>query len=510
MGEAHIDPQRRSPALSGFRRRRLREFHALPLGWRQLTGVELAHLKTVVSRVADTSEDLLTLEAGLLLWSSLVTGRQPAALLPFMIQMIPIGERLGGREAGVVGRMSLWGWWFPGALALQQKRVSAAMCNPAEGVYLPATQLTTRLLDRCVALRRRSSAGRFNLSGAPSPLFEHRDELLPQISQLLASRHPFGADRARRATTTPEAIARWLPAEILGLRGGDDVPASLITGQVATKAKTVLHYGAIRYERLLDTYLSAISPIDPPAHRDVPGELLGNHLGERLTPADAAVCELVGLLSADLREAAHDAAERHRAMTAYTVGLLCFALAHRGTSGSLPSRRAVHPETRLYWLPDKTAEGAKRRRLVWICDAAFDQLRLYEEHLDCLTAEVSAAAGARIKELRGNIDLALFDLSDAGSVDPLPVSEAVGRAMAPLGIPKNAGRHWLRAALVGRCSTETLYALFGHGPIDDASWDATSTLDPAVYRADLARVLDPALAGIGWKPRTCRTDADTP
>ncbi|WP_457848462.1 hypothetical protein, partial [Staphylococcus aureus] len=86
--------------------------------------------------------------------------------------------------------------------------------------------------------------------------------------------------------------------------------------------------------------------------------------------------------------------------------------------------------------------------------------------------------------------LPLFELTPEGGVRKLNTSVASSEALKRWGLPKNAGRHWLRAKLVGRCSTESLHAFYGHGPVSDGSWDEMSALDPSAYRADLARVLD--------------------
>jgi hypothetical protein len=166
----------------------------------------------------------------------------------------------------------------------------------------------------------------------------------------------------------------------------------------------------------------------------------------------------------------------------------------------MPSRQAVHVETGFCWIRDKTIGGKPSRRLVWACEMVREQLRLYDAHLDRLQSVVSSAAAGAIAEIRKGKTLPIFDLADDGGVKVLSESVAIGAAVKPWGFPKNAGRHWLRAQLVGRCSTETLHALYGHGPVSDGSWDADSALDPAVYRADLARVLDGTLAAIGWAP----------
>lgn len=262
----------------------------------------------------------------------------------------------------------------------------------------------------------------------------------------------------------------------------------------------MIYYGAARHDQVVDRYRKAITKVDRLSHHVVPPEAITSHLGDRFTPTDGAVRAAVSMLTAALDDPDRDPAERHEAMMNYTVALLCFALAHRGDTGTMPSVRGVHRETRLCWIRDKTVSNEPTRRLVWICDAAHEQLRLYDAHLDALQARVSLPAAEMIAAERQGQDLALFDMS-SGKVSAISVSDAVRQAMLPVQLAKNAGRHWLRARLVGKCSSESLHALYGHGPVGDSSWDASSALDPAIYRADIARVLDPAMAAIGWMPR---------
>lgn len=479
----------------------MRESYSLPLGWRFLTRVDIDQLKALLSELATPNADLAMLETCLLIWASLVTGRHPAQLLSFTVRMMAAGERLADAAAGMVGRAGKWGWWLPAGAPPGQRNTTAAMCETSPGLYLPTTRTVAELVARCIALRRRASAGRVHLSGLAVPLFTTGEPLLRRVSQVLADRHPVGAHRTRRSTVTPEAIARWLPAELVGAAGGDVVPASIITGRVPRHAQTAIFYGAIRHDELVRQYREAVRSVDELSHHQIPADLITSYLGDRLTPKDENVRALAAGLADSLNDENLDEGERHTAMTSYTVALLGFALAHRGSSGSLPSKQDVDACTRLFWIHDKAVSGTPTRRLVWICDAALRQLELYETHLDRLQARVSPAAAVAIAELRMERGLALFDMR-SGRIARLRVAEAINAATRHYGLPKNAGRHWLRARLVGRCSTETLHALFGHGAVGDGSWDARSALDPAAYRADLARVLDPALHSVGWCPRS--------
>ena len=146
-------------------------------------------------------------------------------------------------------------------------------------------------------------------------------------------------------------------------------------------------------------------------------------------------------------------------MTHYSVGLLAFALAHRGTSGSLPAATEVDEQTRFYWLEDKNVRGLSTKRMVWICDMAAEQLSLYERHVQDLENMLPDLKPA-ISAIRQEPGLPLFSMKQ-GKVEPINAKAAIGAVMAKHKLRKNAGRHWLRAQLVGQCSTETFHA-FGH------------------------------------------------
>ncbi len=441
-------------------------------------------------------------EAVLLLWATLVTGREARQLIALKLVVVPKGVALSRQPPGLIKRDGVWGWWLRAGKPRTQKPPPAVMQANllpwSENLYLPATDLTVRVIERCMRLRARQSSGRTHIAGQAEPLFASGKPLLAAVTRLLADRQEIG--QARRATTTPEALSRWLPAAMIQALGGDVVPASVVSARVDAIGRTPIYYGAVRLDAVARRYRHSIRTIDRPAHNDIPGQLAGLVAGDRRTPTDDAVRALVQRLANDLRDA-DDLAQRHAAMTRYTVALLGFALAHRGDSGNLPAFDDIDAETRFVWIEDKRVAEQPSRRLVWVCEAARDQLRRFEAHLDYVEAAVSPAAAAGIRARRATPGLALFDM-EHGPIRRLSVPDAMGDAIGRAGpLPKNAGRHWLRAQLVGKCSTETLHALFGHGPVDDGSWDRSAGLDPFVYRADLARMLDPMLASIGWVPR---------
>jgi hypothetical protein len=499
--DQHIEKPK--AARSGFRHARVRAAYTLPLGWQHLTPVDIDHIRAEVDgRRADKLASLETLETCLIAWSILVTGRPLDLLLSLAVRIVSASADLDREQHGLIKVGGRWGWWLPAAQPTEQRtdRMRAGMNRWSASIYLPVSDTIIDLVERCVATRNRTAAGRIHISGQPHPLFTCGDALRKTVASMLAARHSIAPDRARRATTTPEALGRWLASSITQRPGGDSVPASIITGRMDPVARTTAYYGSISNEGAARLYRQAIEPVDTVACGDIIGQQIGRHAGDRMTPSDVTVRLMIARLTDQLRAPDRDLAERHRAMTDYTVALLAFALAHRG-SGMIPALNEVDAETRLCRISDKTKVGLAAPRLVWISDTAFRQLALYEQHVERLHVQLGGNPADALATIRSWAGLPLFDMNRRSHrIEPIDVLKVMRRALAGKGaLTANAGRHWLRAQLVGLCSTDTLRAFFGHGPIDNSSWDWSSALDPVIYRADIARVLDRVLFKIGWK-----------
>jgi hypothetical protein len=477
---------------SGYRNARVRAAYSLPLAWRNLTEIDVAQFSAVIrGAMKKRSLDLRTLETLLLAWSILVTGRRPEEIVSLSVRCVPDDQGLAGQAYGLIRRRGSWGWWLPSGLPKDQKTASkwTGLRPWSPSIYLPATTTLVALLDRCLQLRKAESGGRTRLGVKAIPIFSLGDGLLYGVPYLLALRNPLGPDRTRRATTTPETLSRWLPTAMSMRPGGDAVPASILSGRIAAVAKTTSYYGSASNISLARDYRSSIDDLDKVRARRMPAHQAEVYGGDRLTPSDAAVRTLIARLSKRLADDL-DERDRHRAMTDYTVALLSFALAHRG-SGHLPTLGGVDESTGFCWITDKNAAGSPARRMVWVGRTARGQLAYYANHL-------KQVVGGPIDP----INLSLFDWRRDKAMK-LTIGQVLDRALG-CSMPRNAGRHWLRSRLIGRCSSETLFAFFGHGPIDDGSWDAASGLDPVMYRADIARSLDVELSGIGWHPLDAR------
>ncbi len=274
----------------------------------------------------------------------------------------------------------------------------------------------------------------------------------------------------------------------------------MLGGRVGRVARTSGYYGSIAHDAVSVLYRSAVEGVDRVSHVEPPpAHLVDRYIGDRLTPSDGTVRDIIARL-ADRLDVQGSLTERHRAITDYTVVLLAFAFGHRG-KGDLPAMWSIDPETGFCWIEDKLTASGVLQRLAWTCDIAIRQLAIYHAYLKALRPLIGPDKTGRTDERFNTPGLPIFDI-----VDGVPAErdawDVLGRCVAAHGgLTRNAGRHWLRAQLVGKCSTESLHALFGHGPVEDGSWDIHGALDPLAYRADIARVLDSVLAAAGWRPR---------
>jgi hypothetical protein len=282
--------------------------------------------------------------------------------------------------------------------------------------------------------------------------------------------------------------------------GGDPSAALLITGRNHSVAKPMTYYGALAITKAIKIHAVATSKVDRHAHDDCPSELATLSLGDPNTPTDEAVQHLVSRLKASLESGDEDFDSKHFAMMKQTCALVSFALALRG-NGVLPSFSAVDRQTGFCQIHDKFRRDPLQARLLWVPQIARDQLQMYEEHLGRIERHLGIAARLKLTEHRQKFASVapLFWIQDRYRIQFIDL-QTVLKSGKSFGWPgrQNAGRHWLRSKMSGRCSAETLSAYFGHWQVGVEPWGATSSLDPLAYRADLKRCLDPILQDVGW------------
>lgn len=427
----------------------------------------------------------------------LTTGRKLEQIAGTNFRLISRGADVANAPPGLLKREGKWNWWLPaGGPERKEVQESLAMLPTCPNIWLPVSVAVKPLIDRC--LKKRG----LQPHAGPQPLFlTSPNTLRRRVLAILTSR-PAGEPKARRSATTVESAERWLLREIAQTAGGDVGAASLITGRTQTLAKPMTYYGALRIPQAISIHQRATRKADPHSHDEFPTTLARLSIGDPDTPKDESVRSLIDRVAADLRRPELDLTAAHLTMMRYTCALLAFALALRGRGG-LPSSSAVDARTGFCQVHDKYRSDPTYARLLWVPEVAREQMRLYDEHLQRLSGLLGPAARQQLTQLMTQTTgtAALFAVLCGDRIEPVEL-RTVLLDMQEVGWPgrENAGRHWLRSKLSGRCSSETLGAFFGHWQKGVDPWSTTSALDPLAYRADLQRCLDTILHEVGWRP----------
>lgn len=428
----------------------------------------------------------------------LTTGRKLDQIAGINFRLIGRGADVASAPSGLLKRQGKWNWWLPaGGPERREIQASPAMLPTCPNLWLPVSAAVRPLIDRC--LKKRG----LQPHAGPQPLFLTPPHTLKRRVLAILTSRPAGAPKARRSATTVESAERWLLRQIAQTAGGDVGAASLITGRTQTLARPMTYYGALSIPQAISIHERATRRADRHDHDEFPTSLAGLSIGDPDTPKDASVRSLIVRLAADLQGPARNLTAAHGAMTRYTCALLAFALALRGR-GTLPSFSAVDVRTGFCQVHDKFRGDPTHARLLWIPQVALEQMRLYDAHLQRLSELLGPAAREWLTRSTSQVAAAapLFSVLGDDRIEPVEL-RSVLLGMQNAGWPgrENAGRHWLRSKLSGRCSGETLGAFFGHWQKGVDPWAATSALDPLVYRADLQHSLDPILQKAEWRPR---------
>lgn len=497
-------PEKRKPKLysvggrpgSGWANAVSRRNQMLPRDWTLLGDGDLRRISTVIEQHLRGRTMLATLEACLMVRALLTTGRS----FDEVYRLTVYEKRMEGLDlelpAGLIGHEGKWSWWLPaGGPETAGAVVDHRMEPVSPNIWLPAAAKVCALLNRCLQ-NRRNSSGEY-------PLFETAEDQLRRRVLTILSEDPVGQRKPRRSATTIESVERWLFRALAQEAGGDPAAAALITRRREPIARSSTYYGAMPMRRSIALHKRSLSRVDPHSHARCPAVFAQLAIGDRSTPTDATLRRLTRHLGARLANSGGEIVEAHEAMSWYTVALLAFALGLRG-GGNVPGHHGIDPDTGFAFVHDKYRARPERMRLVWVCDVARRQLREYELHLDRLAYEVGIDARKRLLEVResANGTLPLVRMQNRfrlAHIGPEHLLDAPPGEFWPG--KRNAGRHWLRAKLSGRCSAETLGAFFGHWHTGIEPWSTTSGLDPLRYRADLQRALNGLLESVGWEVR---------
>lgn len=485
----------RARPSSGYVNAFARENQLLPGDWRQLAAVDHRRIARALERYSTKRASLATLEACLMVRALITTGRSFDLLASLSFRQVSAGAAVAGLPPALIRRGRYWSWWLrSGEPDLKKVPDRAGMEPTSPHLWLPVSVGFLALMQRCLILRA------VQPSAAMLPLLAtHPEVIRKRVEAILASR-PLHDPKARRSASTIESTERWLLRTISQKAGSDVGAASLITGRKQALARSMTYYGALKVPKAIAMHAAATRVVDKHSHGEYPSELAAVSIGDPTTPTDKTVQTLSQTLASKLTQS-QDVASIHHAMTDYTCALVSFALALRGR-GALPDYGSIDRRTGFCQIHDKNHSDPHQARMVWVPNVARDQLQMYAIHLEKLADQLSAEARAEIDKWQCHSKAAapLFRVPSLDRLDRidlkgvlLSTKEAGWRGR------ENAGRHWLRAKLTGRCSAETLGAFFGHWHHGVEPWGLTSSLDPLAYRADLERSLDPIMSEAGWR-----------
>lgn len=489
---------------NGKQRDYIRRNNILPLYWRHLSEGDGRELKALLNEDVAPQADPAEIEARLAIASILTTGRKLEAL--FQLRVFPSHQCLkaSGRCFGLVVTNSRTKWVLPFGTprraALRRKGQSETQLyaeNPGsfEAFNWRAGEWVRRYWQMKNVL--------LHQSGTPL-LFEDPEVLTPKIAKLLRSRRSRYFTEPRHAARTLEALERFLCASMTHEPGGDLASAARVTDNTSHISDTAMNYGktAIGDPHGDDVTekrqrLSVIGGI----------QVKGRSIGSAHTPATTDLMSIIEYLLGQLENSPPGSEQFHRSLTQYTTFLVSFGLAHRGEKNqALPSLSAIDPDTGFLSIHD-TVRTDKRShsRMVWVPWVIRDQIRVYESHLRTSLDRFPAKLAAYVTGALDRGELPLFDIrgndwrrwTTKDVYNTLPIRRR--RAAA---LKLNAGRHWLRSRMLGRCSEETINAFLGHWYLGREPWSFGSTLDPYRYRAELERTLPQLLLDLGFKAVT--------
>jgi hypothetical protein len=527
------DEIRRAYVPTGSAKAQIRRNQLLPLHWRHLTPGDIWEISSQLwaAPAADATE--VELEAMLAIAAILTTGRNLGRLHHLKLYKNSIIFKEDGSREGVVRLGSDFCWHvFAGSPSRQisagagmtganePRRMEQAGSIDAEGgegetprkryrkaehaQSRPASDPQDRVIKIPIAPLVRVWLKRCQIKGAnkPKQLFRHPiEKLIPTIEHFLATRRGLGVARPRRCSTTLESITRFLVTEMTFQAGADIATAARLTDSAHPSSKSVIYYGTSRSRDLGRKVEKATACLALEKSPDVPLDPEWQSIGSLIAPLREEVEKLIEFLKSDLEESRLPEA-RHRAMVMQTVALVSFATGHRCHGSYLPSTAAIDPHTGFCRVNEKYPDDRSEFRMIWVPLVARQQILTYELYLASLEGQIPADTYQSSQRQVAMGRLPFFQLGDGPPVESTLTATWLDLAVrAPQfnRMAVNSGRHWLRGELEGKCSTETLHALFGHWDIGTEPWSYGSCLDPIIYREDLARTVPACLASVGWK-----------
>lgn len=463
--------------LGGWGRAYARQNQMLPYAGTSLTAAEVEGLRQHLdARAARANNSEITSAA--LLSAVLTTGRSAGSFASIPVLCDP--ENLPNAPCLAIG--SQWVWWLaPGRPSSEQKfpeGYEPAQARRGNLIALPCSVRTRRLLEQ--------------MASPPTP----GHPVFPWNSD---EAHDAAHKEIRKAAiqSSLRLAEGWLFQRLSEMENGDTAIAAIITGNVPLVAKTVIHYTSVSASKAVTILGKALDGFD------IVEPLLNigdeQHYGSRYSPQARDVSNLLAQIRAPLlmrrKLRKKPIVAMHNAMTLYTVLFYLIATCARPTRALLPSLDRIDPLTGYQMLDDKPSKDQPKTRLIWVSEECQEQLAFYDSHLQTMYQRYSQL-------VPDDHDGSPYLIADDGSLQVLDRA-LLRRTLRAKGwpYPSNFARHFVRSALIGTISSETLHAFFGHWHQGTEPWNKTAGLDPLAYRAELKRAITALCKRCGLEPQ---------
>lgn len=484
----------RQDVFNGYAHTTSRANQYLATEWGSLTTIDLQAIKDSVAQRLASGSNLADAEAALLILGILSTGRSSADwLASYVVAELSDGEQ----EVVLRADGSDWRWQLPVQRNVRDKQPSSEfLIQPQPDVDLACIGLMKTALQSCFRAR-------FNTTTPPStpfPLFstlrsipierEQGEQLVRSRAASIIRERP----GARSSTQTLQSLERWFWAAAAQTEAGDPTSACRMTDRKENPYRAQLHYGVMSRAAASKLQRRTLAragldgrEADPPAP--------DGHIGSCRTPAPELISQFAAHSSKLVSSArrARDRRRLHNALTFHTAAIIMLS------TGLRPARSAhlqFRSDSSLALVCDKVV-GDERVRPVPIGQLCREQVAYYLAHLskmDFLPTAIGLEPGA-------SAELPFTIIDRRGTSRRTTVAACWRFALRSFStcLPFNIQRHFLRTALVGSASAESIDAFLGHWVVGTEPWGRFSGLDPLVYAQDIGSVVDHALAKAGWR-----------